>query len=129
MVERPLLSASRSFAFSAFASLVLAACAGRPAERSAEAASQKFLALFVTGEGVIYAGGQEVSLSRLEEELAAAKAANTVVVFWREPSRPDRAGHGMFVLKTVQAAGVKLRMCGSRDCADTIGPDGTLRPE
>jgi hypothetical protein len=134
MGEAPSHSASRSFALSVFVSLAVAACGGRPADtaspgRPAENASHKYLPVFVTSDGVIVAGGQEVSLSRLEAELATAKADDTVVVFWREPSGQDRAGHGMLVLKTIQAKGVEVRMCGNRECSDTIGPDGKLRPE
>ena len=97
--------------------------------RAPEAANQKYLTVFVSQDGVISADRQEVSLSRLEEELDRAKASNAVVLFAREPSERGRAAYGMMVLKTIQARGLKLRFCTARDCSDTIGPDGKLRPE
>ena len=97
--------------------------------RAPEPRDAKYLTVFVSRDGVIAADGQEVSLSRLEEELDKAKAASAVILFAREPSERGRAGHAMLVLKTIQARGLKLRFCTARDCSDAIGPDGKLRPE
>jgi hypothetical protein len=104
----------------------LAFACGRPAETSPPS---KYLTVFVSKDGEIAADGQEVSLSRLEGELDTAKATGAVILFAREPSERGRAAHGMLVLKTIQARGLKLRFCTARDCSDAIGPDGRLRPE
>lgn len=108
--------------------LVAAACVACGA-RAPEPRDAKYLIVFVSKAGEITADGQEVSLSRLEEELDRAKASNAVVLFAREPSERGRAAHGMMVLKTIQARGLKLRLCTARDCSDAIGLDGKLRPE
>ena len=97
--------------------------------RAPEPRDVKYLTVFVSKDGEIAADGQEVSLSRLEDELDKAKAANAVVLFAREPSERGRAGHAMLVLKTIQARELKIRFCTARDCSDAIGPDGKIRPE
>ena len=130
MVAPPLLSASRSCVSSACASAALLAslslaCAGKPAATT----DAKYLTVFVSKEGVIAAGGQEVSLSRLEEELDTAKASGAVIVFAREPAERGRGSVAMLVLGAVQQRGLKLRTCTKPDCSDAIGPDGKLRAQ
>jgi hypothetical protein len=120
-----LRSASRSFAFSAFADLALAACAARPADTVAT----KYLTVFVSSDGVIVADGQELSLARLEEELDQAKAANAVIRFAREPAERGRGSVAMLVLGAIERRQLKLRRCAQRDCSDAIAPDGKLRPQ
>jgi biopolymer transport protein ExbD len=128
MVGPHLRSESRWFAFSAFASVAAlgVACTGRAPTPAVDA---KYLTVFVSGDGVIQADGQEVSLSRLQDELEAAKASKAVILFAREPSERGRAAHAMLVLREVQARDLKIRFCKQRDCSDAIAPDGTLRPE
>ena len=65
------------------------------ATRAPEARDVKYLSVFVSKDGQIAADGQQVSLSRLEDELDKAKTANAVVLFAREPSERGRAGDAM----------------------------------
>jgi CHASE1-domain containing sensor protein len=101
------------------------ACAGR----RSQAPGTPYLTVFVSRDGVISADRQEVSLSRLGEELDRAKAANAVILFASEPSERGRAGHAPLVLRAIQVRGLKLRVCAQPGCSDAIGPEGRLRPE
>ena len=101
------------------------ACSGKSSEPKADA---RYMTVFVSQDGEIEVAGREASLMELENALKAADSG-TVVLFAREPSARNRAGHAMLVLQTIRGRQLPIRFCRNRDFSDAIAPDGKLRPE
>jgi biopolymer transport protein ExbD len=110
----------------AFVALSFLGCA--PCEFPTPQPSAHNLKVKVMADGRVLTDSGTVSLEQLGKQLAALKAKNGTVWYYREAAAAEPHPNAMEVIKLVVDNKLPIALSAKADFSDIVGPDGVSRP-